>query len=168
MKVLKCLFVIAVVCSMVACNKDYTGQWVSIKPGKSLRGWDTDGNKKDFGYVGDTLLLTGQSTIYYSGRINDARFKNFELLADIKTEPNAVAALWLHSGDVSGYQVLINNTPTSEERRKTGSLSNVRNIYKSITSDNEWFTLHVKVVKKHITVKVNNILIVDYVDSRCM
>jgi len=30
--------------------------------------------------------------------------------------------------------------------------------------DNEWFTLHVKVVKKHITIRVNDILVVDYVE----
>jgi len=57
-----------------------------------------------------------------------------------------------------------NNTPVSEERRKTGSLSCVRNIYKSMAADNQWFTLYVKVVNKHITVKVNDILVVDYVE----
>ena len=30
--------------------------------------------------------------------------------------------------------------------------------------DEEWFTLHIKVVKKHITIKVNDILVVDYVE----
>ncbi|MDR1172926.1 MAG: DUF1080 domain-containing protein [Bacteroidales bacterium] len=164
MKTIKYLLMIAIIPAMVACKKDYTGQWVSIKPGKSLSGWKTDGNRKDFNYSGDTLQLTGRSTLYYSGRIHEARFKNFELLADIKTEPNAVAALWIHSGDASGYQVLINNTPTGEERRKTGSLSCVRNIYQSMAADGEWFTLYVKVVEKHITIKINNILVVDYVE----
>ena len=165
MKMIKYLFMFVIVCTMVACkSKDYTGQWVSIKPGKSLKGWKTDGNKKDFGYEGDTLLMTGRSTLYYTDGIHESRFKNFELLAKIKTEPDAVAALWFHSGNTSGYQVLINNTPSSEERRKTGSLSCVRNIYKSMASDNHWFTLHVKVVEKHITIKVNDLLVVDYVE----
>lgn len=160
------LLMMIIVCTMaVACKqKDYTGQWVSIKPGKLLRGWKTDGNRKDFGYEGDTLLLTGRSTLYYSGGINEARFKNFELHAEIKTEPNAIAALWFHSGNMPGYQVLINNTPTSEEHRKTGSLSCVRNIYKSMAEDNKWFSLQIKVVKKHVTIRVNNILVVDYVE----
>ena len=153
-----------IVCTMAACKKDYTGQWVSIKPDKSLSGWKTDGNKTDYGFDGDTLLLNGKSTLYYVGKIQESKFKNFELLADVKTAPNAVAALWFHSGDVSGYQVLVNNTPVSEERRKTGSLGCVRNIYKSMAADDEWFTLYVKVVDKHITVKVNNILVVDYVE----
>ena len=166
MKTIKYLLMTVIVCSMAACkNKDYTDEWVSIMPvGKSLKGWKTDGNKKDFTFAGDTLLLTGRGTLYYSGKIHEARFKNFELLAEIKTEPDAVAALWFHSGDASGYQILVNNTPTSEERRKTGSLGCVRNVYKSMAADNEWCKLHVKVVKKHITIHVNDILVVDYVE----
>jgi len=165
MKTIKYLFMIVIISTMIACKeKDYTGQWVSIKPGKSLKGWKTDGSKKDYGYEGDTLLLTGRGTLYYSDGIHNSKFKNFELNAEIKTEPNAVAAFWFHSGNKSGYQVLINNTPTSEEHRKTGSLSGVRNIYKSMAVDDEWFTLHIKVVKKHITIRINDILVVDYVE----
>jgi len=164
MNKIKYLIVFVIICTMVACKRDDTNHWVSIKPDKSLKGWKIDGSKKSFGYESDTLLLTGRGTLYYTGKVQKARFKNFELLADIKTEPNAVAALWIHTGNASGYQVLINNTPTSEERRKTGSLSCVRNIYKSMASDDKWFSLHVKVVNKHITIKVNNILVVDYVE----
>jgi len=165
MKTIKYLFMIVIISTMIACKeKDYTGQWISIKPNKSLKGWKTDGSKKDYGYEGDTLLLTGRGTLYYADGIHDSKFKNFELHAEIKTEPNAVAAIWFHSGNKSGYQVLINNTPTSEEHRKTGSLSGVRNIYKSMAVDDEWLSLHLKVVKKHITIKVNDILVVDYVE----
>jgi hypothetical protein len=165
MKTIKYLFLsIIVVYTMTSCKNNYTGQWASIMPGKSLKGWKTDGNRSDFGFDGDTLLLNGRGTLYYTGRVQGSQFKNFELLADIKTRPDAVAALWFHSGDGSGYQVLINNTPASEEHRKTGSLGCVRNIYKSMAADDEWFTLNIKVVNKHITVRVNNILVVDYVE----
>ena len=164
MKTIKYLFIIAAaICTMVACkNKDYTGQWVSFQPKKSLKGWKTEG--KAFAFEGDTLLITGRSTMYYTGKIHEAKFKNFELLAHVKTEPNAVAALWFHSGEASGYQVLINNTPTSEEHRKTGTLSSVRNVYKSMAADDKWFTLYIKVVKKHVTIMVNDIVVVDYVE----
>ena len=155
-----------VICSMAACEtKDYTGEWKSIMPtGKSLHGWKTEGNKRNFSLVGDTLLMNGRSTLYYSGNIHEAKFRNFEFNVEMKTEPDAVAAFWFHSGNASGYQVLVNNTSNSEERRKTGSLGCVRNIYKSMADDNEWFTMNVKVVGKQITIAVNNILVVDYVE----
>jgi len=169
MKTIKYLLMFAIVGTIASCGKkDYTGQWVSIMPGKSLRGWKADGNKKDFKVNGDTLLLTGRGTIYYAGGIHKARFRNFELRAEIMTEPGAVAALWFHSGNVSGYQVLVNNTSNGEERRKTGSLGCVRNVYKSMAVDNEWFTLRVKVVKKHITVQVNDVLVVDYLEPNVL
>lgn len=164
MRIIKCWLMIVIVSTIVSCNqKDYTGQWVSIKPGKSLKGWKIDGGKKDIDCQGDTLLLTGRSTLYYVGGVHESRFKNFELHAEIKTEADAVAALWFHSGNASGYQVLINNTSASEEHRKTGSLCGVRNVYKSMAINDAWFTLHIKVVKKHITIRVNDILVVDYV-----
>ena len=59
MKIIKYLFLIVAVCTMAACKHDYTGQWVSIKPDKSLKGWKTDENKNNSGYEGNTLLLTG-------------------------------------------------------------------------------------------------------------
>ena len=164
MKTCKYMVLIVIVCVMASCQKDYTGEWVSIMPEKSLTGWKKDGEKTSFNKAGDTLVLSGKGTIYYSGKVHDARFRNFELIAEVKTEPGAVGGLWFHSGDASGYHVLINNTPASEERRKTGSLCAVRNIYKSMAIDNKWATLQVKVVGKHITVKVNNILVVDYVE----
>ncbi len=164
MKMIKYLLVITVLCLSVSCKRDYTGQWVSILPGKSLDGWTPEDDKKICNQSGDTLILSGKGTVYYTGKVHEAKFKNFELIAEIKTQPGAVAGLWFHSGNNSGYQVLINNTPESEERCKTGSLFSVRNIYKSPVSDNGLCTMILKVVGKHITVRVNNVLTVDYVE----
>jgi hypothetical protein len=164
MKIIKTAFIIAAIAATAACRNSHTGQWQSIHPDKELNGWKIDGNQNQFGFSADTLLLTGNSTLYYTGGTHSAQFRNFELMAEIKTKPNTVAAIWFHSGNASGYQVLINNTTGSHERRTTGSLSYVRNLYKSIATNGQWFTLHIKVVEKHITVKVNNQLVVDYVE----
>jgi hypothetical protein len=147
-----------------SCKKDYTGQWVSIMPGNSFNGWVKDGDNGSFEQSGDTLLLNGKGALYYSGKVHDARFKNFELVVNIKTRQGAVAGLWFHSGLASGYQVLINNTAESEELRKTGSLASVRNVYKSMARNDEWFSLRIRVVDKHITISVNDIFVVDYVE----
>ena len=153
-----------VVCLLSACipkQADHTGRWISLLPDKSMKGWISNGK---LGYLGDTLVVIGPGSHYYTGNIHQARFKNFEFTTTMKTQPGAVAGLWIHSGNMSGYHILIDNTPTNEGRHKTGSLSSIRNIYKSMAADNEWFTLRIKVVGKHITIKVNNILVVDYVE----
>ena len=164
MRIVNNLLILVILLAMASCKTkipDYTGQWLSIMPDSSFENWYSEGN---FGYMGDTLILIGRGTHYYTGKIHRARFKNFELEAEIKTGVHAVGALWIHSGNASGYQVLIGNTPSSEDHRKTGSLSAIRNVYKSMAADNEWFTLNVKVTGKQITIKVNDILVVDYVE----
>ncbi len=164
MKTFQYLLVSMIICMSISCKRDYTGQWVSIISGSGFGDWKRDSDKKSFDRTGDTLTIKGKGTLYYTGNVHDAKFKNFELFADIKTRPDAVAGLWFHSGDASGYQILINNTPTSEERCKTGSLFSVRNVYKSLASDNQLFTLYLKVVGKHIVVKINNVTVADYVE----
>ena len=167
MNVCKYLLMLVIACSLVACKVkpvDYTGQWVSIMPTETLNEWVLDGDRSLFELDGDTLLLLGRASLYYYGKVHKAWFRNFELVAQIKTEPGAVAALWFHSGNESGYQALIGNTTTSEERRKTGSLSGVRNLFKSMATDNEWFTMRVRVVGKHVTISVNDVLVVDYLE----
>ena len=154
------LFVIIVLSSCVL----YTDNQFSILPGKSLKDWEIDGNRVGIDCINDIFHFFGQTTLYYTGKVNKANFINFELVAEIKTEPGAIGALWFHSSEISGYQILINNTPDSEEHRKTGSLSGVRNVYKSMAADHEWFTLRIRVVGKHVTVRVNDILVVDYVE----
>ena len=62
----------------------------------------------------------------------------------------------------------INNTHRGEgdyrEFKKTGSLYGVRNQYKSIVQDNEWFNVHIVVQGKRVRIQVNGTLLVDYVE----
>jgi len=48
--------------------------------------------------------------------------------------------------------------------KKTGSLYGIRNQYKSIVRDNEWFTIYLKVLQKHVWVRINDTLLVDYLE----
>jgi hypothetical protein len=64
--------------------------------------------------------------------------------------------------------VQICNTCTGEagyiERKKTGSLYAVRNIYKQLVNDDEWFKLNVLVQGKRVQVRLNGTLVVDYIE----
>ena len=170
MKTLKYLLMMFVAVFLMACNSSNKnnpfGKWYSIKPDQSFYDWTPSNNNGNYhcSGKGDTLVMTGRNALYYSGELCDTKFKNFEMSAEIKTETGAVGGIWVHSGDISGYLIVINNTSGGEERRKTGSLSDIRNIYKSMAANDEWFTITVKIVDKHITVKVNELLIVDYVE----
>jgi hypothetical protein len=67
-----------------------------------------------------------------------------------------------------GFEVQVCNSCQGEgsyrERKKTGSLYGVRNVYKAFAKDGEWFQLHISVRGKNVQVRLNDMLTVDYVE----
>jgi len=105
-------------------------------------------------------LRAGQSAIYY-GVINDGSFKNFGFKARISHSEAAKASLWIHS-DVNlskGYSILIGKP--ADDRRRSGSLASVRNVYRPNPSS---FDLEVRVEGKRIVVMIDGIRVVDYLE----
>jgi hypothetical protein len=63
---------------------------------------------------------------------------------------------------------ILNVRPTTgdyRENKLTGSLYAVRNIYKSLVPDDRWFTLQITIRGKRIQLRVNDLLLVDYLES---
>ncbi len=114
----------------------------------------------------------GRAHLFYVGDAGAARFKNFEFKARVKTEPGANSGIYFHtqyqaSGFPNrGHEVQINNTHDGaagyHEFKKTGSLYGVRNLYKSLVRDGEWFTLEFSVVGRRVRIAVNGVLVVDH------
>ena len=68
-----------------------------------------------------------------------------------------------------GCEVQINNTARDQgsgytELKKTGSLYGLRNVYKPVVEDGQWFTLRLEMRAKHVRVWVNGTLLTDYVE----
>ena len=112
------------------------------------------------------ITLNGETDmLYFVGDVQDSEFENFEFSAELKTSQGGSGALWFHtSPSKSGYEVLVNNSYDNEDRRKTGSLSAIRNLYKSMAKDDEWFQLTVKVTGKQIEVRLDTMPVVRYVE----
>lgn len=91
-------------------------------------------------------------------------YVNFSLHTQVMMEPEAQASLFFHSdGQGSGYEVLLNNGEI-DGSRKTGSLASVRNLYRSLAQDGEWFDLDLAVRGKNISVAVNGTDVVCYTE----
>lgn len=116
--------------------------------------------------VEDGVLTLESGTLYYKGSGVKEGFVNFEMTGFAKTEQDAVAGIWFHTGvDKSGYEVLIHNgTQPLDHSRKTGSLSAVRNLYKSTARDGEWFPFTIAVCGKNITIQINGREVVCYTE----
>ena len=64
---------------------------------------------------------------------------------------------------MKGYEVQVNNSHTDPIR--TGSLYNITNVMNTAPArDNEWFTQHVIVQGKKVTIKVNGKTTVEYTE----
>jgi hypothetical protein len=83
------------------------------------------------------------------------QYADFVITGQARTEEGAVAAIrFCESAPGAGYEVLLQNGPI-DGTVKTGSLSHVRNLYRSLAQDGEWFDFSVAVRGKNIGVQVN-------------
>ena len=151
--------------------------WISLFDGKTMNGWQSSENKDSWKIEDGALVSRGQrSHLFYTGDVNNHNFKNFEFMADVKTEPGSNSGIYFHtkyqeSGwPAKGYECqVINSNPETEpggyiERKMTGSLYAVRNIWKAPVADREWFNYHIVVQGKTVRIYINGELTVDYTE----
>jgi hypothetical protein len=149
--------------------------WIPLFDNHTLDGWKAGGSKRSFRVVDGQIAADGpRSHLFYTGSVRNADFKNFELKADVMARPGANSGIYFHTKfqpggwPAKGFEVQIDNTQKGDasyvERRKTGSLYGVRNVYKALVNDNEWFQLHVLVRAKQVQIRLNGTLLVDYVE----
>lgn len=90
-------------------------------------------------------------------------YKNFDLKGQACSDNGAEAALLFHTDGKTGYEVLVHNGGF-DGTRKTGSLSAVRNLYRSLAEDGSWFDFDIAVRGKNISVKINGTDVVCYTE----
>lgn len=148
-------------------------EWIALFDGASLRGWRTHGGAGAFKAADGQIAVRGENArLFYSGLSGHADFKNFEFNAEVMMQPGAESAVCFHTANHSspapGFQVLLANDSRGRggfiQRRKTGSLNGVRHIWKQFIRDNEWFTLHIAVRRKQVQIRINEMLVVDYIE----
>ena len=151
--------------------------WITLFDGNTMNGWQPSENK-DSWQLKDGALVTGgpRSHLFYAGDVQNHDFKNFEFMAEVKTTPGSNSGIYFHSAyqesgwPEKGHEAqVINSYPKVEpgknfERKMTGSLYLIRNVWKSPAKDNEWFTYHIIVQGKTIRIYINGEMTVDYTE----
>ncbi len=149
--------------------------WVSLFDGKSLDGWRASENKSSWKVTEGTISADGpRSHLFYAGPLREADFRNFELEVEVLARPLANSGIYFHTTyqetgyPTKGFEIQVNNTATGEggyrERKKTGSLYGMRNVYKQLVADDQWFKLNAIVRGKNVQVRLNGTLLVDYTE----
>lgn len=158
-----------------SCQTDHTpGEWINIFDGKSFHGWKVSGeNSESFSVVDGSIQCKGErSHLFYEGD-----FRNFEFETEVKTLEHSNSGIYFHTKfqpqgyPAQGFEVQINNSyvgPSKNhpERRKTGSIFNIRNIYYPVVGDNEWFKVRIKVVENLVEIFVNGQKINQYIQPK--
>lgn len=143
--------------------------WIRLFDGKTLDGWKASENPATFKVEDGQIVVDGpRSHLYYVGPVQNHDFKNFEFKADVMTMPGANSGIYFHTEfqeggwPGKGYEVQVNNT--SGDKRRTGGLYAVQDVFEAPAQDKEWFTQHIVVRGKRVTVSVNGKQLVDYTE----
>ncbi len=157
---------------IVSCQPEMkTGEWVSLFDGETLNGWKKAAENAESITVEDGAIKCSgaRSHLFYEGS-----FKNFEFEAEIKTLEHSNSGIFIHTQYLAegwpqqGYEIQVNNSyrgsETNPERRKTGSVYNIRNVYFPVAKDNEWFKMRIKVVENFVEIFVNDIKVNEYIE----
>lgn len=151
--------------------------WQPLFNGKDLTGWRANNDPDSF-TVRDGILrvqAAGKTTahLFFVGkhRAGFEPFKNFELEATVRAEPNSNGGIFIHTDMTTrdaqkhlarGYEVQINSS--AREKRKTGSLYAIADLDKSPVDETRWFIVRVLVRGKRITISLDGKEVVDYTE----
>ena len=143
--------------------------------GTSLAGWKAAENTSSFRLEEGAIVCHGpRAHLFYMGADGRAEFEDFELTLEVQTKPGANSGVFFHTAwqetnwPAEGFEVQVNNSQKRHgdylEYKMTGSLYGIRNLYKVLIPDNEWFTMTITVQKPRVQVRLNGTLVVDYIE----
>jgi hypothetical protein len=142
--------------------------FVSLFDGKTFDGWKSATEHMNTWKIEDGALVArgDRCHLFYVG--DEKPFKNFELKVDVMTEPGANGGIYFHTRYQEtgwpkfGFETQVN--VSHSDWKKTGSLYDVANLGNTPAKDREWWTQHVIVKDNKVTVKINDIVVLEYTE----
>lgn len=164
-KILKYIFTLALLISFSSMKPADADEWINLFDGKTLNGWKISKEHPETFSVKDGMIVVhgDRAHLFYEGTVKDHNFKNFEFKVTVMTKPGANSGIFIHTSyqeegwPSKGYEIQVNNSHT--DWRRTGSIYAVQDVKEVTAKDNEWFTEHIIVQGKKITVKINDKII---------
>ncbi len=170
-----CIFVFFVFFCSISCASE--SEWISLFDGESFDGWRADENPSSWVVEEGAFVSRGErSHLFYVGDVSRHDFKNFEFCAKVKTSPGSNSGIYVHTKFQSvgwpavGYECqVLNSNPSVDngyvERKMTASIYAVRNTWKSLVADGEWFEYRIVVSGKTIQTYINGTMVSEYTES---
>lgn len=170
MKLHQLILLNALFITLTASQPVQKDQWINLFDGKTFNGWKASENPSTFTITDGMIQVFGERAhLFYEGNAGNHNFKNFEWKAQVMTTPGSNSGMFIHTAfqetgwPSKGYEIQVNATHT--DWRKTSSIYAVQDIKEAAHKDNEWFTHHIIVQGKKITIKVNDKVINEYTEG---
>lgn len=157
---------LAALTASLAFAADVEPGFTLLSDGKTFDGWKIgDADAKSWRIEDGAFVAQGnRSHLFYVG---DAKpFKNFELKVDVMTKPGSNGGIYFHTAfqetgwPKQGFECQVN--VTQGDWKKTGSLYDVVNLGWTPAKDNQWWTQHITVRGNKVTVKINDVTVLEY------
>ncbi len=175
---MKTLWLAALLIGLVLRAAASEGEWQALFNGRDLTGWQANADPGAF-TVEDGILKahathpSNRGHLFFVGdrQEGEVLFRNFELVAVVRGEPNSNSGIFFHTDRTTrdgrlhlrnGYEAQLNSTPT--EKRKTGSLYAIVDLAQSPVDESNWFRVTLRVEGKRIQVWINETRTVDYTE----
>jgi hypothetical protein len=135
--------------------------FTSLFNGKDFTGWKLS-NEASWSIENGAIKANGTAGhAFYDGPFRDHMFRNFELKVDVMTRNNSNGGIYVLTEfqekgfPRKGFEIQVNNSYV-KDRVKSGSIYHVQDVLDDAPAkDDEWFTEHIVVKDKTITVHVN-------------
>jgi hypothetical protein len=140
--------------------------YTSLFDGKTFAGWKPAEEHTNTWSIEDGSLVAhgDRCHLFYAG--DQKPFKNFELKVDVRTEPHSNGGIYFHTlyqptgWPTNGFECQVN--VSHADWKKTGSLYDIANLGNTPAKDNEWWTQDITVQDGKVTVKINDVLVLEY------
>lgn len=145
--------------------------WQMLFNGHDLDGWSLSGPEGSFEVVNGMIKAQAtaeQAHLFYSGDVRRADFTDFELQIDCLSTPGSNGGIYFHTSHQpggfpnDGHEVQVNTSHKNPAR--TGSLFGVVNQSESPVPDGVFYTQHIVVRGRRVTIAVNGEQLVDYTE----
>lgn len=157
----------------LGCQSLHKGsEYQDLFNGVDLTGWRATFGEDSFSVIDGILKVnsTGRGPhLLYVGKSGKKRFKDFELVVVSRANPGSNSGIYFHTDGTfihkqgwlhTGYEAQLNCT--IKEKKKTGSLYGIQNVYESPVNELDWFEMKIRVEGKHIQIWVDGTKTADY------
>ncbi len=138
--------------------------WITLFDGETLDGWEANENPEDWTVEDGMIVGRGpRSHLFYTER----EFTDVEFTAEIWLRKGSNSGMYFRTefgpGWPNGYEAQVNNSHGDPVR--TGSLYNLVKVTEQLIPDETWWTQTITCKGNHIIIKVNDEVVVDFVDE---